>query len=170
MKAKRHDFRARAVALALACAASGPLQAQDLNTYVAPGQQTVGGFNRIEGVRFSEFLGRAVHLMPQGVSVQRAITGQVEPQDDWPVAGHVREAVVSPAGRVLYLVVDIAPLVGRDEHLVSVSMDTLVFVQDPDAPGEYVVVYGEDPALLTGYDEWFWDEDLPLAGPELEVE
>ncbi len=39
-----------------------------------------------------------------------------------------------------------------------------------DAPEGYVLSYGEDPALLTGYDEWFWDEDLPLAGPELEAE
>ncbi len=166
MNAEHRILHAAGLALALACAGSGPARAQELDIYVAPDQATVGGFNAIEGVPVTQLLDRPIHLMPPGVDVQLAIADRLAPQDDWTEAGAIRDAVVSPTGRVLYLVVDIAPLVEEDEHLVTVSMDTLVFVPDAQAPGGFAIVYGEDPALLAGYDEWFWDEDLPLAGPE----
>lgn len=161
---------APSLALALSGAAPGPLGAQDLDIYAVPDQQTVGGFGRMEGVPASGLLGRPLHLMPEGVDVQLAISGRAAPDETWPEAGRILDAVVSPDGRVLYLVADIGPLLAEDEYLVSLSMDTLVFVEDPDAPGGYAIVYGEDPALLADYNEWFWDENLPLAGPQLELE
>lgn len=113
-------------------------------------------------VRASDFIGKRVY------SSETAITGDAfdGAQPDWEDIGEIGDVLMSRAGKVDGVIVDIGGFLGMGERHVAIDMSAVRFVGDnstPDDPTDYFLVMNAPRAALEAAPEYGMQANTAMA-------
>lgn len=134
---------------AIALLAFGPVSAQTTTTTGTTAVATEGGLflPTVEhGIRASHFIGKRVYTAETDVGAG-PVAGQ---SPDWKDIGEVSDVILSPAGGVDAVLVDVGGFLGIGEKTVAVDLSQIHRVADSSSPDNYFLVFKGTKAQLEG--------------------
>lgn len=132
---------------AIALLAFGPVSAQTTTTEGTSAVTTQGGvfLPAVEhGIRASHFIGKRVYTAETNVG-NEPVAGQ---SPDWNDIGEVSDVILSPAGGVDAVLVDVGGFLGIGEKTVAVDLSQIHRVADSSSPDNYFLVFKGSKAEL----------------------
>ena len=102
--------------------------------------QAEGGFIQSadeQNVMASDFIGKRVYAMAE--DAEYGDEGIADAQEGWEDIGEVSDVIMTRAGEIQGVIVDVGGFLGIGEKPVALTMDSLELVSDSNSPGDYFV-------------------------------